>query len=140
MSDEQTVWKGPSSQVVHLGTYILCVLFCWLIVPIFIGLWKWIQNRCRVYEVTTERVRISTGVFSRKSDDLELYRVKDITLLEPFWLRLFGLGNIVITTNDVSTPTLTLEAIPKALTLRDELRTHVEECRERKKVRLAELE
>ena len=65
-NEEQVIWKGWSSQSLYFGTYTLCVLFCWLIVPIFYGLWKWILVRSRVYEVTTERIRVRTGIY-RKS-------------------------------------------------------------------------
>src|SRR3954463_8493291 len=33
---EETIWRGTASQLKNLGCFILCVLFCWLIVPIFI--------------------------------------------------------------------------------------------------------
>jgi uncharacterized membrane protein YdbT with pleckstrin-like domain len=85
-------------------------------------------------------VRIRQGVFSKRTDELELYRVKDSTVLEPFWQRLFGLGNIVITTNDTTSPTLILEALPEAAQTREQLRAAVEQCRDRKRVRIAELE
>jgi len=137
---EQVIWEGSSSQVRNLHIYILCALFCWLIVPLIWAIVKWIQLRSRRYELTTQRVRIRQGVFSKRTDELELYRVKDSTVLEPFWLRLFGTGNIVITTNDESTPTLTIEALPNAAEVREKLRTAIEECRDRKRVRIAELE
>ncbi len=139
-NEEQVIWKGWSSQSLYFGTYTLCVLFCWLIVPIFYGLWKWILVRSRVYEVTTERIRVRTGIFSKRTDELELYRVTDNTLVEPFWLRVFQAGNIVLRTSDDSNPEVTLEAVPDASALRDEIRKHVEICRERKRVRLAEIE
>lgn len=139
-SPEQVIWAGSSSQVRNLHIYILCALFCWLIIPIFYALAKWIQLRARFYEITTQRVRIRQGVFSKRTDELELYRVKDSTVLEPFWQRLFGLGNIVITTHDATTPVLTLEALPDATKTREKLRTAIEQCRDRKRVRIAELE
>jgi uncharacterized membrane protein YdbT with pleckstrin-like domain len=139
-TSEQVIWAGSSSQVKNLHIYILCALFCWLIIPIFYALVKWIQLRSRYYEITTQRVRIRQGVFSKRTDELELYRVKDSTVLEPFWQRLFGLGNIVITTNDTTSPTLTLEALPEAAQTREQLRAAVEQCRDRKRVRIAELE
>ena len=138
--EEKTIWKGRSSQLIHFGTYLLCGLFCWLIVPLFIAIAKWIQNRCRVYEITTERIKISRGVFSRKTEEIELYRIRDYSLQEPFWLRLFGLGNIVLATIDVSSAALVIEAVPEASALRDEIRKNVEICRKRKGVRLTELE
>jgi uncharacterized membrane protein YdbT with pleckstrin-like domain len=137
---EQIIWEGSSSQVRNLHIYLLCALFCWLVVPIIYAIVKWIQLRCRRYEITTQRVRIRQGVFSKRTDELELYRVKDSTVLEPFWQRMFGIGNIVITTNDTTTPTLTLEALPNAPETREKLRAAIEECRDRKRVRIAELE
>jgi uncharacterized membrane protein YdbT with pleckstrin-like domain len=138
--EEKTVWKGNSSQVINLGTYVICFLLVWLVVPLFIAIWKWIENKYRVYEVTTERVRITTGIFSKRTDELELYRVKDTTLVEPFLYRLAKAGNIVIATIDATTPGLTLEAIKGAANLREELRKNIEACRDRKRVRVTELD
>lgn len=140
MEEEKTIWKGPSSQVVNLGTYILCVLFVWLIVPLFIGIWKWIVNNSRVYEITTQRLRITEGVFSKRTDEIELYRVNDTTLVEPFLYRMFGAGNIVLSTNDPTTPIITIEAVKNASGLREELRKSIEVCRDRKRVRVTEFE
>jgi len=33
---EEIVWRGTSSQWRNFGVYLLCGLFCWLIVPIFL--------------------------------------------------------------------------------------------------------
>ena len=137
---EEVIWTGSSSQLRNLHIYILCGLLCWLVVPLIYAIVKWIQLRARHYEITTQRVRIRQGVFSKRTDELELYRVKDSTVLEPFWQRLFGIGNIFISTNDASTPSLTLEALPHAMEIREKLRTAIEECRDRKRVRIAELE
>jgi uncharacterized membrane protein YdbT with pleckstrin-like domain len=140
MNEERIIWKGSSSQALYLGRYTLCVLFCWLIVPIVYALWKRYELRSREYEVTTERVRVRSGIFSKRTDELELYRVEDHVLIEPFWLRLFKAGNIQLLTHDESNPMLVLEAVPNASALRDELRKSIETCRERKRVRLTEME
>ena len=137
---EQPIWEGSSSQIRNLHIYLLCALLCVLVIPIFYAIAKWIQLRARHYEITSQRVRIRQGVFSKRTDELELYRVKDSTVFEPFWQRLFGLGNIVVTTNDATTPTLTLEALPHAAETREKLRAATEECRDRKRVRIAEIE
>jgi membrane protein YdbS with pleckstrin-like domain len=156
MDEERTIWQGSSSPVIDLGTYLLCglaglvvILLAhafekWLavllIVPASAAGWKWLDNRCRRYEVTTERIRRTSGVLSRRTDDLELYRVKDTALVQPVLLRLFSLGRVVITTNDASTPVLTIEAVPDAGRLREDIRKCVEARRDLKRVRLAELE
>ena len=140
MDDEQTIWEGSSSQWLNFPVYLLCGLLSVLVVPLIYGIARWIQNRCRRYTITNQRIKIATGVFSLKTDEVELYRVTDYRLVEPFWQRMFGLGNIVVSTSDDANPIVNIEGIRHAAALRDELRKHVEACRDRKRVRVSELE
>src|ERR1700704_3351567 len=109
---EETVWRGNSSQWKNFGVYLLCGLFCWLIVPIFIALARYLQTKCKVYELTTERLKTTEGVFSKVTDTLELYRVKDLETQQPFLYRLVGTENIQVNTSDLTTPFVLVEAIP----------------------------
>jgi uncharacterized membrane protein YdbT with pleckstrin-like domain len=156
MSEETTLFRGSPSQVLNLGAYllsaavaagliVLAVLYVpWLalgvVAPIGYASWRWVLLRSRVYEVTTERIRVSTGILTRRTDELELYRVEDLTLVEPLPLRLLGRGNIELSTNDTSNPKLVLPAIRAAAQLREALRKAVEERREKKRVRVTEFE
>lgn len=132
---ETVVWEGSSSQWLNFPLYLLCGLTCWLIVPIFIALWRWIVTRSARYRVTSERIVSTRGVFSKRTDELELYRVKDTALVEPFWLRLVSLGHIDLTTSDRTTPGLRLAAVPNAANLREQLRRHIETLRIRRGIR-----
>lgn len=129
---ENLIWEGHPSQWINFPMFLLCALFCWLVIPIFVALWRWLQTRCFVYRVTTDRVIMTQGVFSKRTDELELYRVKDATLLEPFWLRLVSLGHIVLTTSDRTTPIVRIAAVSNAAKLREELRRNVERLRAQK--------
>lgn len=137
---EETVWRGSSSQWKNLGIFILCGLFCWLIVPIFIALARYLQTKCKIYELTTERLKITQGVFSKVTDTLELYRVKDLETRQPFLHRLVGIENIQINTSDVSTPFVLVEAIPSSVGFGDKLRNQVEIIRTQKRVRELDIE
>ena len=164
-NDEPTIWEGHPSHVVNLPIYLLCGLIAGALLggailfhggtvqpaisyglagaallPLLYALSKFIQNQSRRYQITTERIHFRHGVILRKTDELELYRVKDYVLVEPFFLRLFGLGNIILSTADVSNTNLVLRAVPQITTLRDQIRKNVELCRTRKGVRIAELE
>ena len=75
---EEIVWRGTSSQWKNFGVYLLCGLLCWLIVPIFFALAYYLKTRCKVFELTTQRLKITSGVFTKVTETLELYRVKDI--------------------------------------------------------------
>jgi hypothetical protein len=61
--------------------------------------------------------------------------VRDLKVMQPFWLRICRLGNIVLISNDQSHPVLFIEAIPSSTELRDTIRHYVELCRDRKGVR-----
>ena len=137
---EETIWRGTSSQLKNLGVFILCVLFCWLIVPIFIGLTRYLQTKNHVFELTNERLKMTEGVFSKVTETLELYRVKDLEILQPFWSRLLGLENIKVNTSDMTTPVVFLEGIPRDVGLADKLRNAVETIRMQKKVREIDIE
>jgi uncharacterized membrane protein YdbT with pleckstrin-like domain len=138
MAEEQSLWKGSPSQAVNFGTYLLCLLLCWLVVPIFYALWRWIDTRMTEYELTSQRLVLRSGVFNRKTEEIELYRVRDSSLDEPLLLRLFGAGNILLYAIDSSAPTIVLRGVRMAADVRQKLRAAVEAVREQKRVRSIE--
>ncbi len=138
MSEENIVWSGTPSQVVNFGVFVVCLLTCFLIVPIFYALWKYIVVRCTKYVVTTERIKVTTGVFSKKTEYLELYRVNDLVFDQPFLLRIFSVGNLRLNTSDPSTPELILQAIPASEELLNEIRKHIEIQRDKKRARVVD--
>jgi uncharacterized membrane protein YdbT with pleckstrin-like domain len=136
MSAQETIiWEGSPSQVTNLGIYVLCALLFFLVVPIFYAIWRWIVTRCLRYSVTDQRVRVTEGVFNKRTDSLELYRVKDVVLLEPLGLRLFALGNIELRTSDLNTPLLVLRAVPTPQSLREKILVATEARRQARGVR-----
>ena len=164
---EETVWRGSSSQLKNFGVYFLWGLACvliigasflgsqvangtagksgayillLLIVPIFIALARYLQTKCKVYELTTERLKITEGALSKITDTLELYRVKDIETRQPFRYRIFGIENVQLNTSDASSPFILLEAIPCRVGLADKVRNQVEIIRQQKGVREIDVE
>ncbi len=137
---EETIWRGTASQLKNLGCFILCFLFCWLIVPIFIGLRRYLETKNQVFELTTERLKMTQGIFSKVTETLELYRVKDIEVLQPFIYRIVGLENIKVNTSDLSSPVILLDGISQKVVFADKLRNQVEIIRAQKKVRELDIE
>lgn len=135
MSDEKSVWNETPSQVINIPAFALWGILFWLVIPIFIILWKWLVVKNTKYELTTERLKIRHGVLNKKMDDLELYRVRDFKLERPFFLRLFSLGNIILQTSDKSHPVVILRAIRNGEQIREQIRNMVEACRVKKRVR-----
>ena len=135
MSNEVPLWNGTSSQVINLHLFLLWGLFFWLVIPIFIIVWHWLVVKNIKYELTTERLKTRHGVINKKMDELELYRVRDYKFDQPIFLRLFGLGNITLQTSDQATPVVIIRAIRDGEALREQIRTAVEDCRVKKRVR-----
>jgi uncharacterized membrane protein YdbT with pleckstrin-like domain len=137
---EETIWRGTASQLKNLGCFILCFLFCWLIVPIFIGLRRYLETKNQVFELTSERLKMTEGIFSKVTETLELYRVKDIEVLQPFIYRTVGLENIKVNTSDLSSPVILMDGISQKIGLADKLRNQVEIIRAQKNVRELDIE
>ena len=150
MTEETSYWKGSSSQWLNLGPIVAAsvvsvgiligglffplALVAWVL-PAGYLIWKYLVVRCRVFELTNERIRITSGVINQSSDEIELYRVKDSRTIRPWWMRLTGLASIVLETSDRSTPVLVIPAIRNGMEIRELLRQQVELQRDRKRVR-----
>jgi len=159
-TEESLIWQGTPSQWTNFGTYLFCALliaaivyakFAYtgqgsefilvaLAVPLLWLLVRWIATRTHRYEITTERIKLTEGLLSKRTTELELYRVRDYSVVEPFWLRLVGCGNIVLLSADRTTPQIVLRAVPHAATLKDQIRTHTERQRQRRGSRDLEID
>jgi len=106
-----------------------------LIIPVTYAGWRYLSVRCNVFEITTQRLRITTGVINQDIDEIELYRVKDILIERRWWMRLTGLGTVHLETSDRSLPKLEINAVRNCIKVREELRKLVEAMRDSKRVR-----
>ena len=135
MEADKILWKGTPSQKSHFIEYAVCALLFWLVVPIFYALYLYLKTKTTEYTISTERLSIRTGILSKTTDDLELYRVRDYQLDEPLVLRLFGLVTITLTTSDRSHPTVYLTGLVNARKVMSGVRKIVEHNRYKKGVR-----
>ena len=140
MSKEKEIWNGSPSQWTNFKTYVMCLLFCWLVIPIFIALWKFLIVKTWKIKITDERLIEEKGVLSKNTDELELFRVKDIRLDQPFFLRLVGLSNVILMTSDRTNPTVIIPAIKDGKNLREQLRVAIDARRDKKRVRETDFE
>jgi len=116
------------------------LLLLLLIVPVGFALTRFIVTRSKIFELTNERLKITQGVFSKVTDTLELYRVKDIETRQPFLYRLGSVENVQLNTSDASSPLVVIDAIPSKIGLGDRIRNQVEIIRQQKRVREIDIE
>lgn len=150
-TSEVSLWKGHTSQWVHFWYYFFCLLLAaaaiggipftaglsavGLALPVILWVARWWITKSTSYELTSQRLKIGTGILNRKLDELELFRVKDYAMDQPLFLRLVGLGNLTLVTSDASTPTVAIRAIANVEDVREKLRNAVQAERDRKRVR-----
>lgn len=132
-SGEYIVWEGQPSLAVVATTFFVCLIFSWLIFPVFIALYEWLTVKTTHYRVTTERVTTTTGIFSKSVQQVELYRVRDIAVEYPFVLRLFKKGSVRLLSNDKTSPDLLVDGIDNADDMKEAIRSSVESLRQKKR-------
>ncbi len=132
---ESILWEGTPSHVRDLPYHSVCLLLSPLVVPLFLSFWRYLTTRNHQIRISSERIQITTGVLSKRMEEVELYRVKDTALEQPFLLRLFGLANIHLKTSDQSSPQLLIGPIAEARAIRENLRGAIEKVRDKKRVR-----
>jgi len=134
MNEERIEWSGRPSQWQNFGWFVSCLL----LIPIPWALWRWLDTRSHVYTLTDQRLKHSHGIFTKVTEDLELYRVRDTRLQQGFWQRMLGRGDVILYTTDASTPELALRWLTDPEALRETVRGLVEARREAKHVRTFE--
>lgn len=98
-----------------------------------IGLYRYWQARLTIYSLDAEVLHISTGIFLRRTDSLELYRVKDYVVTRNLMMQLFSLMNLTLLTTDLTGPVIILRGIPKS-DLPDIIRERVQRARQNSKI------
>ena len=127
----KTLWQGKPSPLMHLGLYLSCIF----LLPLPFALWKYLATRTTSYQLMTDRLICQQGVFHRSQDEVELYRIKDYTIVAPLLYRWLGLADLVLVTSDKTHPTLVLSGIAYAHPVKEIIRNQVEELRVQKGVR-----
>jgi uncharacterized membrane protein YdbT with pleckstrin-like domain len=79
---------APVERLVVAAVAILAVML-WLIVPVL----RW---RTTIYELTTRRLRVRSGIVTRRGRDIPLARINDVSFEKGLLDRLLGSGRLVV--------------------------------------------
>ena len=150
MEPEVTVHECNPSQIVNLKNFVFAflgfaavvaltiitgkkILLLLLLLPVVYALWKWIEVKSTKLTLTDQRLIIRSGIFTKITNETELYRVRDTSIEEPFFYRLFGVGNVIIYSTDEAEGKLHFNAYNKPHWIKDQIRNNAEVCRQRKR-------
>lgn len=121
---------GPLMIAICWESNAMVILFILMVLAAFA---RFLQIRCTGYYLTAQQLIIRMGILSKKTHYLELYRIRDIAVSEPFLLRMLGLMDICLLAFDTEEPELVLKGIPTS-ELPQLIRDRVQACRQQNKI------
>lgn len=86
------------------------------------------------YEVSNQRIIVEYGILNKSTEEIELYRVQDLSVERSVFDRMFGVGNIVIHSGDATGGRLVLFDIADADAVKDKIREESRIERQRHRV------
>ena len=95
----------------------------------------WLKTASTSYHFAKNRLTWRIGILSRSAQSLELYRVADVSMRQPLFQRLFGVGRIVLSTADANHREVVLEGVPSPDRFRDWLTDAVQRTRRERGMR-----
>ena len=91
------------------------------------------------YRLSEDRLFCETGFFNIKSDEVLLYRVRDLQLTMSLGQRIFGVGTVCVVSSDKSIPHLDLKNVKDPRTVKELIHKNVEAAKDQRRIRATEL-
>jgi uncharacterized membrane protein YdbT with pleckstrin-like domain len=131
---EELIWEGRPTWKAWAGRWIAG----WVLLPILVGLVLlisvWLRTRSIRWKLTSRRIEIETGFFSKRVDTLELWRVRDVEFSQSLIDRMAGVSCLSITAHDGSSPVLQIRGAPGDRAVYDRLMTALMQARQQRGV------
>jgi uncharacterized membrane protein YdbT with pleckstrin-like domain len=114
----------------------------WSLIPLTIALysaWRvFYQTRSITYRLTSERLFIQEGLIGRKQEEIELFRITDVSMEQTPMERILRIGTILVNSTDESMPLARLENISNPARYKDLMRKSYRLARTREGMRAGE--
>ena len=131
---EDVIWEGRPTWRAWAGKWIAG----WALLPVLVGafflLSVWIRTRSARWKLTSRRIEIESGFFTKRIDTLELWRVRDVELRQSLFDRLVGVSSLFVTAHDPGSPVLEVRGVPGDRSIYDRLMTAVMQARQQRGV------
>lgn len=135
---EQEIWSIQPTAKTFLGQIIWGVITIPILVGIGLLLNAWYKTAALRYRLTTQRLFVTTGLIAKHEEEVELYRIKDVTVRQGLLQRVMGIGTITVLSTDDSNPRIQLFGVNRPMDVKETLRTHYRAARKREGIRSAE--
>lgn len=116
---------------------VIYTVWQWLAVVVTLGIaygFYWVRSISTQYEITSQRVRVERGIFSKVKESVELFRIDHFDVLKPLGMRLAGQCILHLRSSDAGFPSVRIYGVPELENLGDQLREFSLHERTRRKV------
>lgn len=91
------------------------------------------------YRLSEDRLFCEKGFFNIRSDEVLLYRVRDLQLNMKLTQRIFGVGTVCVVSSDQSVPHLDLQNVRHPREVKELIHRSVEEAKDKRRLRTMEV-
>ena len=91
-----------------------------------------------VYSLSEDRLFVKTGLFNLRTEEILLYRVRDIGTRRSLGQRLLGVGSVQVCSSDHTRPELEVKNIRHAEKVKELIHEHVEKMKLARRMRVTE--
>ena len=91
------------------------------------------------YSLSEDRLFCETGFLNLRSDEVLLYRVRDLQLTMSLGQRIFGVGTVCVVSSDKNIPHLDLKNVKCPREVKELIHKHVEQAKDKRRMRATEL-
>lgn len=128
-AQERTLFAGHPAALTTVGAWAVTIL------TLGLGyLYYWYRSRSLTYLITTQRIQIERGFFSKIESGIELFRLDDFDIHRPLGMRLVGQAMLHLRSSDPDMPVAFLAGLPDVPALADQLRECAMRDRARRRV------
>jgi len=153
LGPEEDVWQDRPSgwgMIGRMSIVAIVTIACIVIAILAKGKWIWVLPAATLaagllwllvgliklkyghkYRVSTQRLFIEIGIFSKKFDEVELIRVDDVVVEQGLVQRMFHIGNVRVLSGDPTDPVLVIKGVPNPQEVKEAIREHARQMRRR---------
>ena len=91
------------------------------------------------YSLSEDRLFINKGLLTVTSEEILLYRVRDLSVRQTLGQRIFAVGTVLVHSSDKSSPILEIENVKQPFDVKELIHKNVEEMKIARKMRVGEL-
>ena len=91
------------------------------------------------YKLSVDRLFFETGALNTEEEEVQLYRIRDISVRRSLWQKICGVGTVTVNSSDKSAPTIMLKNVKRPKDVKELLNEQVEKVKVARNVRIGEI-